>query len=297
VNHSDIQSRMADYLEGDLSLGKRALFDAHLDACTTCKGELTEMRETIGLLRRLPTPEPPVDLADNVMRRIRAGEGQPGLADRLARWFAELNEFITTPRFAVPATALAAGLAVALVSGETSLRVPSFQISNQETQVARRTSGPAAQQLSEEQIQNFADALAGLRAESIADNSLPSGSRLGMSGPATGSDSPRTPLGISRSGAADQSLELASAATAGGAQEQSLRTRDEWLDVLIEQPGLFAAEHAGLSAVEQELWITHLSRRAVELGRLEDVVAALRGTSDPAAVALGDSFAAAARLR
>jgi len=296
VNHSDIQSRMADYLEGDLSLGKRALFDAHLDACTTCESELAEMRETIGLLRRLPTPEPPVDLADNVMRRIRAGEGQPGFADRMARWFAELNEFITTPRFAVPATALAAGLAVALVTGETSFRVPSFQASNQEAQVARRTSGPGLQQLSEEQIQSFADAVAGLRAESIADNSMAPGSRLGMSGSAIGNDSLRSPLGINRRGAGDHSLELASAETSGSEQGQSLRTRDEWLEVLIEQPGLFAAEHAELSAVEQELWITHLSRRAVELGRMEDVIAALRGTSDPSAVALGDSFAAAARL-
>ena len=46
MNHSDIQNRMADYLEGDLSLSKRALFDAHLDACTECARELSEMRGT-----------------------------------------------------------------------------------------------------------------------------------------------------------------------------------------------------------------------------------------------------------
>ena len=59
MNHSDIQSRMANYLEGELALGDRALFDGHLDSCESCSGELSEMRATINLLRRLPTPEPP----------------------------------------------------------------------------------------------------------------------------------------------------------------------------------------------------------------------------------------------
>ena len=59
MNHSDIQGRMADYLEGELSLGNRALFDAHLDGCGDCSRDLSAMRETIGLLRSLPAPEPP----------------------------------------------------------------------------------------------------------------------------------------------------------------------------------------------------------------------------------------------
>ena len=33
MNHSDIQARMADYLDGELNLDKRALFDGHLDHC------------------------------------------------------------------------------------------------------------------------------------------------------------------------------------------------------------------------------------------------------------------------
>jgi hypothetical protein len=296
VNHSDIESRMADYLEGDLSLGKRALFDAHLDTCTDCESELAEMRGTIGLLRGLPTPEPPTDLVDNVMRRIKLGEGQPGLVDRMARWFAELNDFITTPRFAVPATALAAGLAVVLVTGEGNFSVPSLQTSGPETQIARHPSGAGQQKLTDEQMRTFADAVAGLRAESVADNSTPSGSRLGMSGSTPEGDTDRSPLG-GRSGAADHSLKFASVASGGSATAQSVRTRDEWLEVLIDQPRVFAVEHRELSAVEQELWITHLSRRAVELGRLDDVVTALRATADPVSVALADSFAAAARLR
>ena len=118
MNHSDIQNRMADYLEGDLSLAKRALFDAHLDACEDCSTELAEMRETIRLLRRLPTPEPPANLTDNVMRRIGEGEGQPELLDRMARWLSELSGNLVAPRFAVPVAALVAGLAVVLVTGD-----------------------------------------------------------------------------------------------------------------------------------------------------------------------------------
>ena len=95
----------------------------------------------------------------------------------------------------------------------------------------------------------------------------------------------------------DPSLEMASAQTAGaagaaGAQAQATRTRDEWLDVLIDQPRLFAREHRDLSSVERELWVTHLSRRALELGRLEEIVVVLRATGDPIAVKLASSFAA-----
>ncbi len=298
MNHSDIQNRMADYLEGDLSLAKRAVFDAHLDACEECSTELSEMRGTIGLLRRLPTPEPPSDLADNVMRRISEGEGQPGLLGRLERWFGELSSLVTAPGFAVPATALAAGLAVVLVTGDRGLSLPSFETEVQPTQVAQRSSGSAAHRLSRDEIKDFADALAGLRSESLAqNNSAVDGVRLGLRGSDFASDESRVPTGRMGRGTGDHSLELASAVSGAAAEAKSVRTRDEWLAVLIEQPQVFAREHAELSSVEQELWITHLSRRAVELGSLEAVVSSLRATADPVAVALADSFGAAALLR
>jgi hypothetical protein len=90
---------------------------------------------------------------------------------------------------------------------------------------------------------------------------------------------------------------LATAAFGGRANTKPLRTRDEWLDVLIDQPELFAREHRELSSIEQELWITHLSRGAVEGGRLDEVVAALRATTDPVALALADSFSTDALRR
>jgi hypothetical protein len=108
---------MASYLDGELSLGARALFDAHLDQCDECTRELTEMRDTIRLLRTLPTPEPPTDLVSNVMSRIAEGEGQPNwferVMDQLSRIF--------VPRIAIPATAVAAALTLTFVSGDLNL--------------------------------------------------------------------------------------------------------------------------------------------------------------------------------
>jgi anti-sigma factor RsiW len=114
VRHSEIQARMADYLEGDLPLQKRALFDAHLDTCEQCAQDLKELRTTISLLRGLPDPEPPADLVDNAMRRIRAGEAQPTVGDRIREWLSSL----AAPGFAVPATAVVAAMALALLSGQ-----------------------------------------------------------------------------------------------------------------------------------------------------------------------------------
>jgi anti-sigma factor RsiW len=108
---------MADYLEGDLPLQKRALFDAHLDACERCGRDLEELRATISLLRGLPDPEPPADLVDNAMRRIRAGEARPTVGDRIREWISSL----AAPGFAVPATAVVAAMALALVSGQIDL--------------------------------------------------------------------------------------------------------------------------------------------------------------------------------
>lgn len=124
MNHSEVLSRMADYLEGDLALGKRALFDAHIDRCESCRREFVELRETITLLHALPDPEPPPFLVENVMRRVRDGEAQAGFLDRVR----DTLNALATPRVAVPATALVVGLLLA--TGELdpgSLSIPGLQ--------------------------------------------------------------------------------------------------------------------------------------------------------------------------
>lgn len=111
MNHADVKSCLADYLEGDLSLDRRARVDAHLDACADCAGEVDQMRRMIRLLRLLPEPETPPMIAANVMRRIRAGESRPGLVTR----FMHAVGGILEPGFVLPAAAIASAALVLVV--------------------------------------------------------------------------------------------------------------------------------------------------------------------------------------
>lgn len=114
MNHAVLTEHLADYLEGDLALDKRALVDAHLDSCEICAQEVREMQQTIRLLRALPEPEVPPMIAANVMRRIRAGETRPSLFERVQRMFGGVLE----PSFVLPVSAVAvAALVVAVIQG------------------------------------------------------------------------------------------------------------------------------------------------------------------------------------
>lgn len=96
MSHQVLRDRLGDYLEGDLGTAERSAVDAHLAQCASCREELRGLRATVALLRSLPDPEPPADLAASVMARIDA-ERRPALLRRL-----------DPPRVAL---ALAAGLA------------------------------------------------------------------------------------------------------------------------------------------------------------------------------------------
>lgn len=121
MNHADMRTHMAGYLEGDLPIAERALFDAHLDGCEICALEIAEMRATISLLRSLPEPEVPADLTNQVLRRIRAGEGRQTWLDHARA----AVEFLTAPRILAPvsATMLAAG--VLMATGQLPRFMPS----------------------------------------------------------------------------------------------------------------------------------------------------------------------------
>jgi len=112
VNHADIKKHLADYLEGQLQIDKRALVDAHLDSCDACAREVDEMLQTIRLLRTLPEPETPPMIAAKVMRRIRSGESQLGFFARMGRSLGGALE----SSFVLPASAIAvAALLVSVV--------------------------------------------------------------------------------------------------------------------------------------------------------------------------------------
>lgn len=110
MNHADVRARMADYLEGHLALTDRALLDAHLDGCNECAREIAEIRATIAVLRGLPEPRVPGDFTANVMRRIRAGEAEPGWLERLASFSRDLG----LSRALAPASAVALSVGLAL---------------------------------------------------------------------------------------------------------------------------------------------------------------------------------------
>jgi anti-sigma factor RsiW len=110
VNHSRAQALLSEYLERDLSEAQSAAVEAHVAACPSCAAELEDLRGTIALLRRLPSPEPPAYLASRVMARIADGEAQPGGG---RRWLATL----AAPALAAPLAAAAAALAVSFWIG------------------------------------------------------------------------------------------------------------------------------------------------------------------------------------
>ncbi|MCH8890937.1 MAG: zf-HC2 domain-containing protein, partial [Myxococcales bacterium] len=76
MNCTRVRSHLGDHLEGDLALRFRTRVDEHLGHCESCARELSELRSTVGLLRSLPAPQPPAELASEVMRRISSGEGR-----------------------------------------------------------------------------------------------------------------------------------------------------------------------------------------------------------------------------
>jgi hypothetical protein len=110
VTHAEVHDRLGDYLEGGLALAQRALLDAHIDNCPDCALQLESLRNTIRLLRNLSEVDVPVAVADAVMQRLEAGEGQP-------TWWIRLRDAVeahSRPRHL--ATIAMAAVAVTIVA-------------------------------------------------------------------------------------------------------------------------------------------------------------------------------------
>jgi anti-sigma factor RsiW len=108
MNHDELCERLSAYLEADLEARERVRIEEHLRECPACRREYRELRHTVDLLRGLPSPDPPSDLADRVIARLRAGEGRPGL---MARCQARIARFADTP-WSTPVAAVAVALGV-----------------------------------------------------------------------------------------------------------------------------------------------------------------------------------------
>jgi len=288
VNHADVRDRLTEYLEGDLSLDRRALVDAHLDACDACNGELDQLRTTIQLLRSLPDVEPPALLVPDVMRRIRAGEASPSVAARLREFIGELF----APGVAVPAGAMVVAFAMALASGKFQILqfVPSFTAESTTTAAIDLPAIPREAQVLATR------AFSGAATHRQAVSPLPGG---------------ESPLVVSRPPTVFQ---VVPAATSGAAPrvrvvvhprrvaaftdglDRTPSSADDWLAVVLEQPAEFAARQASLTLAERDHWVRVLASRAVEKRVAVDAVRALRNVGTPEASALASSFAAKAQL-
>lgn len=309
MNHSDVQTRMADYLDGELALDERALVDAHMDACESCAGDLSELHATIALLRSLPTPEPPPDLADNVIARIRAGEDGSAwqeFLDTVAAW-------LTPARLVIPATALAAAAGVLLVSEGQFANIATTPIAPRSAAPVARSEAPARSVTAQRVPVPFERAVP---AAPVAPPSAPSESELSRDAPepqpllahaqppVVASKSAFRPSGFGN----PQPLRVASGGRAGGvqplpgaaavrqaeSQEPVGRERllEQRLEVLRRDPAQFAAWLGTRSRAERDLWLTQFARFASERRIGSAVLQALRDSKDRRLESAAVKFAA-----
>jgi hypothetical protein len=307
VNHSDVRNHMADYLEGDLALERRALFDAHLDECPECSDEIGAMRSTIALLRELPDPEAPAQLANDVMRRIRNGEARAGWLDRLR----DVSASLLDPRVLAPTSA--AMLALGIVLGTGQFRIGGPQPIGEQTIATYPGAGVVSQ--TPVLAQRGSVPLAGSRiADGRSGSPIPGDDLVGVSvrirrwqgapGPVGGgAPSPSAPghqyFGEGQPGQSSYvAMRGEPTAELPLLAQDGVWTADQWLDHAVQDPAAFAANLSdirGTTLAEHELWVKNLARRAVESGRLDQIVAALQRSPSPSARSLAQDFAAEAR--
>jgi len=299
MNHAKVQSRMADYLDGDLALDERALVDAHLDNCAGCARDLSELQGTVALLRSLPAPVTPSDLADNVIARLRADGGKAtrrDLREVLADWF-------SAPRLVVPATALAAAAGVFLLSGGQFAPI-SIEQPAQPGAVQKAATAPLQVARSEARAPSAVVPTPaprpphGVVAEvataepQLARVQTPAPVSNGTFQPSAFASSRTLRVAGSNSGGLQP---LPAAATSQVASAEHLgreRRLDDRLALLQRNPEEFAAWLGRRSVAERDLWLEQFARYANERDISGAVLQALRSSKDPRLESAAVQFAA-----
>jgi anti-sigma factor RsiW len=277
---------MADYLEGDLSLAKRALLDAHLEGCVDCRTEIAELRALPNLLRRLPDIEPPPMLAADVMRRIRLGEATPTFGDRIRSL---LSEF-ASPGIAIPAGAMLAAFVLAVTSGQFQLTALTPQRGSELSSVR--------------QLAPIPPEAAALASRVFASASL--APQLVRDGDASAAPQRRAyfelqPISTEQRGSgAQRRVRIVArpslASRFAGPGQASPRSVDDWLAVVLQQPAEFARRQASLSLAEREHWVRVLALRSAETDSTTAVIEALQRRGGSEAQTFARAFAAEAQL-
>jgi hypothetical protein len=299
---------MADYLEGDLALDRRALFDAHLDECIQCAAEVTEMQDTISLLRALPDPEVPADFSSQIMRRIRSGEGDRSFVDVLR----DALDTLFSPKVLYPASVAMLTVGMLLATGQIEFVDPTDPSGSSPGSklIVQLAPGSGSSAIEREQ-------LVGALAANPGGASRPFGAAGGERGfmqvvpieelvvaqqqtrPPWARPSRSDPLGgavpvVAGPGRGfDTRSSLHMPRPPLSSAESDLPSPEEWLAELERNPSVFAARLYRLTLAEQELWVRNLARHAAERGDLDAVITALRRSSTADARLLADDFAAA----
>jgi len=261
MNHPEVRRRMGEYLQGELGLAQRALFDAHLDACPTCSGELQTLRRTVELLRDLPTPEVPAHLVDRVIARIEDGEGRRRWWDGLAGFWSAVDP----SRYLPPLAAAALTSAVVIVGvRDLGWQVPGLRSPAEPARVAAeaepapRTPPPPLRSSPTPLLR-----MDRARASTSADVAPLEGFMI------------RGPAGAS-----------APAASAAGTAAPS-RLEEAPADVL-DDPHRFLEEFRRVRAEAQDAWLQRMAARASQPSELEELTRRLREDAGPEGRRLAD---------
>ena len=276
MNHRSAQRHLAGYLDETLPPNRRRRLEEHLEYCTDCTTEVRELRETVALLRGLPEPEAPADLAEAVLRRIAAGETEPTWRALPARWLGSFSQTLSSPRLAIPIAAAVA--VVALVGVSPNLQfLPAGSDTAQRAQTAPTAQSPSGAPVVSESRMISNGSVRRSSPEMPVPMQLAAGPR-GRLVQVTAESPSRRPLVSGGRGMPIRG-------------DGALLSADEWIDVLITRPSNFAYEHGRLSEIERELWVTYLARRALETQRFDSLVQALRRSTEPSTAALAEDFA------
>ena len=318
MKHSDVHNLMADYLEGDLELDQRALFDAHLDDCPDCAEDVAGMRGTISLLHSLPDPVVPEEMSGQIMRRVRSGEMYPAWRDALRAIFAPLLE----PRILAPVSA--GVLVIGLVLGSSEFLEVRRVGPETTPALASTTGGPnstgALASTAENSprfvlIQNAAQRApaAGFRPtpkqemialSTLMANSSPLGEIKFNVGPLPllaarpehdhmQKQSQYELVSVRPDDSASRAMVRMPSNSSSALERARQPSAEDWLVRIQDDPAGFASRLAFASLAEQELWVQHLAKVARQNNELNEVVASLRSSPSRGARLLADDFEAA----
>jgi hypothetical protein len=91
MQHIELQSKLQDYLEQVLPEQERQELELHLTECTECQQELNMIKDLVRCLEALPEQEPPSELTESIMARVRTLPVKVSYWDKVKSWLPKLG--------------------------------------------------------------------------------------------------------------------------------------------------------------------------------------------------------------